>query len=355
MILAILAFILILSVLILIHEFGHFIVARRNGILVDEFAFGFPPRLWSIKKGDTTYALNAIPIGGYVKMKGEDSAEKGDDSFSQKSIWIRIKVIVAGVTLNLLLGIFLIFLGFFTVGMPQGLDQQLLTGAIISDKKVIITQVQNDFPAKEAGLKSGDMILGVNNLSVSEIQNVQEYVSANLNQELIIKIQRSGEEKEIKTTTKVDENGKPRIGIAMAQSGVVKYPFVSAVKAGFLGAYNVCSSIIGFIGGLIFGAVSVETAKESVGGPIAIFNIVEQATSLGLAYFISIFAMLSITLAVMNILPFPALDGSRLVFLVIEKFRGRAMASHIEGTIHTIGFAVLLLLMAVITYNDIMR
>lgn len=355
MIIAILAFILILSVLILIHEFGHFIVARRNGIRVDEFAFGFPPRLWSIKKGNTTYALNAIPIGGYVKMKGEDSAEKGPDSFSEKSIWIRTKVIVAGVTLNLLLGIFLIFLGFFTVGMPQDIDSSLLPGAQIKEKKVVITAVQNDFPAKEAGLKMGDIILSVNNVSTAEIQNVKEFISANQSQEILVKVNSGGEEKEIKTTTKIDENGIPRIGIAMAQSGVVKYPVVSAVKAGFIGAYNVCASIVGFVGGLIFGAVSVETAKESVGGPVAIFNVVEQATTLGLSYFFSVFAMLSITLAVMNILPIPALDGSRLVFLVIEKFRGRAVASHIEGTIHTIGFVVLILLMILITYNDITR
>jgi len=352
--LTLLVFILILSVLILIHEYGHYITAKRNGIKVEEFGFGFPPRLFSRKRGGTLFSINAIPFGGFVKMKGEDGVAKGQDSFSSKSIWVRIKVVLAGVFFNFLLAVFILTIGYATVGLPQAIDENVYGGANIADKSIVLTSVLKDSPADKTGLRPQDKILEVNGKKPNSIAEIQNEIKATSGTEVSVKVSRNSEEKILKATPTTIE-GESKIGISMAEVGTVSYSFWKAPLVGLLISLKFIAFLGTFLWALVTGAFSLREVSQSVAGPVGIFNIVGQAVSLGLPYVFAILAQLSVTLAVINVLPFPALDGSRILFLAIEKIRGKRVNERIEAAIHAVGFGVLILLLLLITYNDVGR
>lgn len=369
--LTLLVFLIILGILVFVHELGHFVVARRNGIKCDEFGFGFPPRAMGVfkneKKGkweivignkhieskNTIYSLNWFPLGGFVKIKGEDGeGKKEKDSFASKSAWIRIKVLAAGVTMNFLLA-WILFSWLLTMGINQEVDQNDTTAQV---SKIQIASVVAKSPAYEMGIREGDVVTGCVGSDVrcadnfANIAQLQAFVADNKGKEIALKIVRGSKEFEFVGVPRIEApEGEGLLGIGLAQTVFVKYSWLEAIKQGPVIMWNVLIMMGVVIKSLFAGDAS------NIGGPLAIAYYTKQATALGFASVIQLAALLSINLGIVNILPIPALDGGRILFILIEKIKGSAVSQSLESTFHTIGFFLLMVLMVYLVVHDLMR
>lgn len=374
----ILIFLIVLSLLVFVHELGHFWVAKKCGLKPEEFGFGFPPRAigfykdtagkWKKVHGgekpadaaDTIYSLNWFPLGGFVKLgEDEDPEDKNANHFNNKPIWQRALILVAGVTMNFLLAVIL-FSGGFMFGLPMAVENAG-GSADISDRKLQITQVLPGTPAEKAELEAGDLIVGLKgeNLEMKEfssIESFQELTNKNEGKELNYQISRGGEilEKKI-TPQRLEGLEKAGIGIGISEIGIVKYPPHIAIWQGFKITSALTISMFVAFFDLLRGIFVGDGVGDNVGGPVRIAEITGQAARMGFVYLVNLTALLSVNLAIINILPFPALDGGRLLFLIMEKIKGRPVRKELEGVIHYIGFTLLMLLIIVVTYKDIAR
>ena len=351
--------------LVIVHEFGHFIVAKKSGIRVDEFGFGFPPKLFGVKKGETTYSFNAIPFGGFVKIFGEnpdDNSINGPDksrSLVHKPRYIQAAVMAAGVFFNLLLAWFLFSISFMS-GMPASLENT--NAGTLKDQSLVITSVLDASPANTAGLLVGDKIisLGTNMDSsrrdVSTPEEVRNFILENSGKEIFIDIKRNDE---LKNISVIPEDGliegQPAIGISMDVVGFLKLPFFSAIWEGLKRTVTMTGAVIVALVTLLKDAILGQADLSAVTGPVGIVGVVGDAYQFGFVYLLSFVAFISINLAAINLLPFPALDGGRLLFLLIEKIKGSRINPKIANTVNAIGFILLLLLMAIVTYRDIIN
>jgi len=370
--LTILIFALILGILVLVHELGHFVVARRNGVKADEFGFGFPPRLIGVVKNDTTgkydiiwgdkdaesphtiYSLNWIPLGGFVKIKGEGGEHTHDkDSFATQTAWPRIKILAAGVVMNFLLAWVLISL-VYIAGLPQPIDPE--ERGKYPDQKVQILEVKPGTPAAEMGLRPLDEIISIDDVSVLTTEETISRIAKKKGQEFSMVIHRGD--------TAMTVHGVPRteypktegaLGISLAETALITYPWYTAILEGGKTTVKVTGTIFAYLGKMIvslFGGT--EKVPLDVTGPVGIVYLTKQMTEMGFSYLLWFGALLSINLGIFNILPIPALDGGRIFFILIEKLRGGKPISHlIEGRIHQIGFMLLLGLMLLVTIRDI--
>jgi len=369
MLLTIIIFILILGLLILSHEFGHFISAKKSGMKVEEFGIGFPPRLFSFKKGETLYSINLIPLGGFVKIFGEQKPEKKSikslnqklekRAFFNKPIWQRAIVLVMGVVMNFLVAVILLSI-VHGIGVPTILGQGPNIPEGTKNIQIQILQIANGSPAKEAGIKVGDIIknLSVDNYqtTVKEVGEVQEFIDQHVGEKTVLTIQRG---KEILKKDLIPRISPPKeegpLGIALAKVGLIKYPWYSAILRGFKTAGELLITFAGLFYDLFKTLIFKGTLMNELAGPIGIATLVSQATKLGIIYLLQFTAIISINLVIINILPFPALDGGRLLFLAIEKIKGSPLSAKIEGTVNTVGFALLIILMILVTFRDISR
>lgn len=352
----ILILIVALGVLIFVHEAGHFFAAKKAGMKVEEFGFGFPPKIFGIKKGETTYSVNWIPFGGFVKILGEDGASSKPGSFTSKGILPRSLVLAAGVSMNILLA--MVLLVFVNIG---GLRIGLVDGPTeAADVRVQIIQVASDSPAMDAGLLTLDTIVGLNNgierVSVAEIQDVQKFIDSNRGREITMEILRGQEIVFKKMMPRVNPPpGEGATGITLIKTGVVSYPWYEAIWRGFYdGARMTAATAIGYAG-IIKNLIVTGSAGVEISGPVGIAVLTGQATRTGFNYLLQFIAIISVNLAIINIVPFPALDGGRLLFLLIEKIKGSPVDRKIEGLINTVGFTALILLMVYITVRDVAR
>ncbi len=347
---SIIIFLAALALLILSHEFGHFIVAKKSGMQVDEFGLGFPPRLFKFKKGETVYSFNLIPLGGFVKIRGEDGAGKEDPrSFSSKSVSVRSAVIVAGVLFNLLAAWFLLS-GGFLIGMPADANS-VPAGAAINKAEVMIIQVQQGTPAKEAGLKAGDKLI-----DFSSVEAVQEFIAENKGKEIEIKYERNGKIASVSLVPDINPAaGKGSLGIAMDKVVLVSLPFFKALWEGAKMTYNLTITVAVSIFYFIVDAFKGVAGFGQILGPVGIAGVTGSAAKLGFGYLLSFIAMLSVNLAIINMIPFPGLDGGRLVFLAVEKIKGSPINPKFSNVANGVGLLILFLLMIAITYKDIMR
>ncbi len=374
-----LIFILVLSVLVFAHELGHFWTARKLGVKAEEFGFGFPPRAFGFYRdikgkwrrftgnraledlpaeqapADTVYSLNWLPIGGFVRIKGENGEGKQDpDSFATKSLWRRALILSAGVIMNVILAAMLLSLGYM-IGLPQGIDD-VRPSARITKAEVIVMEALADSPAQRAGLQAGDVIVAVNGQEVDSSEGLQAIVGANNGQATEFLVKSQSEEKSLQITPEIiSSTGKPGIGVSIYASGTVRYPFFIAIWEGIRATGLMFWAIIVAFAVLIRDLFLGVGVGGQVAGPVGIATLTGQVASLGFAYLLQFMALLSLNLALINILPFPALDGGRLLFLLIEKFKGRPVRQSVEALIHTIGFWLLILLIIVVTYKDIVR
>lgn len=325
-------FIVFIAILILSHELGHFLAAKLFRLRVDEFAFGFPPRLISKKVGETRYSLNAIPFGGFVKIHGENPLEEGhrtDDarSYSNQPAWKRSVILVAGIVMNFLIG-WLAFSFIFMSGIPH---------------KLYVSDVRPGSPAAEAGIAPGDEIPGF-----YDVQTFIQFIDENQGEPVLV----AGKTVVPRVNPPANEG---RLGIALADAYVAPEGFFTALGQGFTRAVQTFWEIILGLGSILAKAFSGGGALESVSGPVGIFKLFGATTAMGFIYLIQLLAVLSLNLAVFNLLPIPALDGGRLFFILIEKVIGRKLNATHEGIANLVGFALLILLAITVTINDVLK
>jgi len=356
-VLTIIIFIIILGVLVFVHELGHFLVAKRNGVRVEEFGFGFPPRIFGVKRGETIYSINAIPLGGFVKILGEDGQEKNDPrSFSAKKIWRRALILVAGVSMNIIFAIFLLSAGNI-IGLPTAVaDNQNVQSA-----KVQILQVASQSPAQAAGLKSGDTVIKMSSAKsdlpdINEVTQVQNFSDQNKGQEIALTVKRGNETLTVKLTPRVNPPaGEGALGVELARIAYVSLPWYKAIYDAITSTFSLVWLILQALGSLLWQLVSQGKVSADITGPVGIYNLTGQAAQMGFVYVLQLTVLLSINLAIINILPFPALDGGRLFFLLIEKIKGSPINQRIEKAVNSAGFAFLILLMVLITIRDVIK
>ncbi len=357
-------FIVILLVLVLVHEFGHFFAAKKFGIRVDEFGFGFPPKIFGIKKGETVYSLNLLPIGGFVKIFGEnpdDENTNGPDrerSFVHKAKWKQAIVLFAGVAMNFLLAWVLFSIGFMS-GLPTSVGVEP-AGYKLSNVNLTVVSVVLKSPAEKAGLKSGDKITNITDIvssnSADDVRNpttedVQRIIAKSYSA-VLIEYKRGEKEDSVIITPNVTGE-KPTIGISMDMIGTAKLPLFTAFVEGMRLNWFVTKSTVAGLYGLIAEALHGKGSLDSVSGIVGMVGMTGDAYQFGIVYLLSFAALISINLAIINLLPIPALDGGRLLFLLIEKIKGSSIRPKIVNMANMIGFSVLMLFMLVITYHDI--
>ncbi len=353
--LTLIIFLAVLSLLVFVHEFGHFIAARRLGVSVEEFGFGFPPRLFGWKRGETTYSVNWIPLGGFVRLKGESGEYvHHHNSFVGRAVWQRMIIVIAGVLMNFLLAAILFTIGFIH-GLPH-LAEELPPNARVRDVRVAVGRVLEGSPAAGAHVEPGDVLVAIDGQRFVAAGAVQEYVREHEGVPVQLKLRRGEEDIEtVATPTLLPETGRVGLGVGLFVVGTVSYPWYIAPIRGIQMTGLLTVEIVRAFGHVLASLVTAGRLDVDVSGPVGIAVLTGRAAALGFSYLLQFIAILSINLAVINFVPFPALDGGRLLFLIIEKIRGRPVDRRAEAIIHQIGFALLLALVLIVTYRDLAR
>ncbi len=330
--LTLISFIFVFGLLVFFHEFGHFALAKLNKIKVHEFALGMGPQILQFKGKETKYSIRLLPIGGYVKMEGEDEVSNVEGSFSQKSPLQRISVIVAGPIMNIVLAIFLFTIIAINIGIPTN----------------TINEVTDNYPAEIAGIRSGDKIISIDDETIDTWEEIVASISQSNKDILKIVVLRNNEEITFNIEPLIDESNQKRvIGI----SPEFDKSFGSAINFSINRVGLISRGIMDFLSNLFKGRASA----EEVVGPIGMVHFVGEAAKISIFSLLSLAAVFSVNLAILNILPFPALDGGRLLFILIELIKGSPIDPEKEGFVHFVGFIVLLALMVFVVYKDIMR
>jgi regulator of sigma E protease len=357
MLTTIITFVLILGLLVFVHELGHFAMAKKMGMKVEEFGFGFPPRLFGRRRGGTMYSVNWIPLGGFVRIKGESGEYRQDsDSFAAKKIWQRAIVLSAGVFMNIVLAGVLLSIGYM-FGLPSAIDGSLPKSARVRDEQMQIMRVLPESPAAEAKLAAGDTLQSIDGLVFDTAEAARAYIKENGTKgvEIIIKKEDGTYLTATVAARELGEAGIVGIGVGLIKTGIVSYAPPMAVVQGFAGAGMLCYEVVRSFAEIIKNLIVRQEAGMELSGPVGIAVMTGQFAAMGLIYLLQFTAVLSVNLAVINILPFPALDGGRLLFLVIEKIRRRPIDEQIEGVVHAIGFFLLMLIVVLVTYQDFVR
>ena len=373
--------------LVVIHEFGHFIMARRNGVEVEEFGIGFPPKIWSRRtKGGWLFSINLLPLGGFVRLKGEHDDANEAGTFGAASLWAKTKIMAAGVFLNLVTALVLLT-GLAWIGMPQIIDNQF---TVKSDTKIIpaavvIDAVEKGSPAEKSGLRAGDTLLAIGpagkEQTLSSPQSLPSATKQNAGREVNVRYVRDGEERRVTATLlteKVVEDSKKTndtkgyLGIVPDAASIAKQRSTWSAPLVALGltkqftelTFQGLGKALAGLGSAIAGTVTGNTparqdgqkrASEQVSGPVGIFYVLREGRFLGFEFILLVIAIISLTLAIMNILPIPALDGGRLWLTLITHGIGRPLSQEKEELINGLGFLFLMVLIVLITVVDVKR
>ncbi|HVM77295.1 MAG TPA: M50 family metallopeptidase [Candidatus Paceibacterota bacterium] len=347
-----------LSLLILGHEAGHFFVAKALGMKVDEFGFGFPPRIFAIKKGETEYSFNWLPFGGFVRIAGErgefamqdelkkDAAEAPTDAavstmndeerkrtFFAQPAWKKSLVILAGVFMNFILG-WLFVSAVLMIGAPQTL---------------VITGTEPNSPAAQAGIAGGDVIM-----NFKDTQSFISYVNEHQGQKITLPILHNGKEVDVTLTPRVNPPANEgSLGVLLEQGGTTRENPLNALYDGLLDSAIIFWLTLQAFGQLVSQLFIHATIPAGVVGPVGIFGVAEETGKIGLTYLLQLIGVISINLSIVNLLPFPALDGGRFVMIIIEKIKGSAIPEKVESYVNGIGFAILITLMILVTIRDV--
>ena len=330
-----------IAVLILFHEIGHFLAARRIGIPVYEFGVGFGPKIVSWRKNEVNYSIRVFPLGGFVRMAGEEPGDQSDpQGYSHRTPLEKIRVSFAGPFMNFVLAVLIFIYSYAFIGIPVTTDEP------------IIGMVFDGQPAQQAGIKSGDRILSVEGEAVSTWQEFTALLTAEPPGELVaIQIERNGQTALIEVIPEANSStGLAIIGVA-SNIAYEKQGLLTAVKIGLQQTYQLTIALLGGLWIMISGGASA----ADIAGPVGIVGLLGDAAQVGTVYLLSFAAFLSINLGILNLLPIPALDGSRIVFALIEAVRRKPLQPEKEGFIHWLGFLFLMGIIVLVTFNDIMR
>lgn len=353
---SILIFIVILLILVLVHEFGHFIAAKRSGVKVEEFGFGFPPRLFGKKIGETIYSINLLPIGGFVKLYGEEYDElkrqKLNDKLKSKTFvykkpWQKAVIIILGVVMNFILG-WTIMSYLFTQGVPM-------------PGKVAVEKVQENTPAELAGLKPQDEIVKLvkdnKTYEINSPGDIQTLTKRFEGQEVVLVVERNNKPVSVKITPRKNPpKGQGPLGVALSPTfKIVKYPWYQAPFYGLRDTAFITKQIVTELSKTVFQLVTLQKPQVDVTGPVGIARFTDEAAKQGINSLLLLTALLSLNLAVINILPFPALDGGRLMFVLYEWITKKRVNQSVERNVNFIGIVILLSLAVIITINDIVK
>ncbi len=338
-------FILIFGLIVFVHEFGHFWVAKREGMTVKEFALGFPPRLFSFVRGGTRYALNLFPLGGYVSILGENDEVKQKGSFSMAKPWARFRVSMAGIAMNILLAFVLLTVWFWLAPLQN------------TPNALVVANVVENSSAKKADIKVNDFIISANGEELKTAKQLTEFTGEHKGEEVVFKVQRNGSAFE--QTVQLGEGDAP-FGVS-----VIDLSESAPDVKWYLAPWHAIQEIIAiaamtfsFLGGLILSLFGIgkEVSADAVSGPVGIYTQLQQISTLGVVSILRFSALISMAIALFNMLPLPALDGGRAMFILWEAFTGKKIISHQrEGIIHAVGFLLLLILMVFVTFMDIKK
>ena len=356
MILTVISFLLVLSVLVLIHELGHFLTAKKLGIKVEEFGIGFPPRVFGKKIGETLYSVNLLPIGGFVKLYGEDNAGGGkiggggnvagdiSRAFFARPLWQRMLVVTSGVIMNFILAVVIISSLFATQGVA------------LPTEKVTISEVAKNSPADKAGIKKDDQIVKINGANITTPETFISETQKHKGKQVEITVLRNGESRVVSLIPRENPpKGEGAMGVSISNIEIKKYTWWEAPFYGTLEAGKFSLLIAQGLGQMVMDFATTGTKPEGVAGPIGVAQLTGEAVKVGVAAVLWFAALLSLNLAVLNILPIPALDGGRFFFMVIEMITRKKVSPRYEAIAHGVGLIVLLGLMALITALDVTR
>jgi len=343
MILTIVAGIIVLSVLVIVHELGHFITAKATGVLVEEFGIGFPPRLYGKKWGDTIYSINWIPFGGFNHISGEVDP-KAPRALAARGYGVRLLVIGGGIVMNLLLP-------FVLLSATYMIPHDIVSG------QVMVEEVAPGSPAEMAGIMPEDTIISINDREVKSGSDLSRYIQLNLGREITVSVEHADATTETVALTPrwQPPEGEGAIGVLyLTENPVIvseSYPFWQAIPIGARSCIEVLVLYKNGITGMIMGTVPFTPA-----GPVGIVQITGEVAHAGISPLLELTAVLSIALAITQLIPFPGLDGGRIIFVLLEWIRrGKRVSPRVEGIVHSIGFMILIALLIAITYQDIIR
>lgn len=360
---SIILFLLVLFVLILVHEWGHFIVAKKTGMRVDEFGIGFPPKMYGIKKGETEYSFNALPIGGFVRIYGENLEEIPDDepdkirAFGSRPRWAQALVLVAGVAMNVIFAWFL-FLVTYLIGMPTAVDESQAS----SEAVLYVSGSLPNSPLAEKILPGSEIVsvkAGNDELLNPKPSTFTNFVQEHAEETLSISYIHGADSGEVEVKPIkgliAGQEERAAVGVSLAMVENVERSFFEAFTESFVTTGEGLKNITIGLWTLLAGAFTGEADLSQVAGPVGIVGMVGDAADFGLVALLTFTAIISLNLAIINLLPIPALDGGRLVFVAIEAVTNRPINPAWAGRLNLIGFTLLMLLMVVVTYNDIVR
>jgi len=364
MILELLVFILILGFLIFVHEFFHFLAAKKSNIKVEEFGFGLPPRIFGKKIGETIYSINLLPFGGFVRLYGEDryqEVEKERSFISQKPL-IKTKILLAGVTANFLLAVVIFYIVLavnqFEIYLPSLFEQKFLFGE--ENRYITIGYVTKDSPAEKVGLKTYDMILSANSHKFSNPQDFITFIYQHKGQKIVLEVKNleKGDQRQVEIIPREHppEDQGP-LGVAVGTVAHLQYRgLAQKIFSGFLHSLNILDYSFRVFGRLIklsFEKETIQPVAEAISGPVGIFFLVETTLKEGIIALLSLVALLSLSLGVINILPIPGVDGGRMIFVLYEALFKKPVPEKIERNFNLAGYFLLLLLLFLITLKDI--
>lgn len=359
MFLTIIIFILVLGIIVLVHEFGHFIAARKNGVFVEEFGIGFPPHaatLYTTKKG-MKITLNWLPVGGFVKLKGEQGDHSDEhDSFINKKPWRRSIILVAGVTMNIVLAIILFSAGYIA-GLPKAVDSVPQRFVSIQNTRLQIVNVLDGSPAQTAGLEAGDIIVSLNEVRPENAEDIRTMAKTVGDKPIQFVYERDNKVSsvEIAPVFLPQDTSQVTFGLSTVRIGTVSYPFWYAIWMGIRESAQLLWLIITALATLLYNLFTQQPVSADLVGPVGVAVITGKFVNLGFIYVLQFVALISLNLAIINIIPFPALDGGRLFFLLIEKIKGSPINQKTEAVIHNVGFIILLILVGFVTVRDILH
>ena len=354
-------FIVVIVALIVVHEFGHFVAAKLSGMRVDEFGLGYPPRaLLLAKKGETEYTLNWLPFGGFVKIYGENGGEKDSRAFSSRPRVLQAVVLIAGVAMNLLFA-YVLITGALVMGTPRALsDSEVATAR---NAELMVSNVLPSSPAALAGLLPGDSIISAQD-AVGQWKDIDPksfstFIAASRGGAVTLTIQHNGTEQVVTAVPKegiaTNDPFRYALGVEVATVGVVPLSFFAAVTEGASLTWGATVLTAQGLLHFFYGVFTFTADLSQVTGPIGIAGVVGSASAQGFGDLLSIMALISINLALINLIPVPALDGGRLLFVIIESIVRRPIKARVAHAVNAVGFVALILLMLVVSAHDIFK